>query len=484
MSDLPPPVIWYPPPDVQQPGIDAEDDDAKDDTTSIASDSSDEDRALAMAPEDHLRRNLQNLQLARASSSSWSLHPLPAHRAHVVKPPASRIPASVLHPAGIRAMRFAAMESMEELAPYLEGCHTLPPDFVERIDRVIQQPAVVEQHRSFYDLPLNVAESQIEDVFNNLVAALVFALDVHVPPVGRALPWSVGGLLADHLLSVHGRTDLYWVDHAGQYLVKTEFKTARSFARQRLWYRRSRGSQVLGALYSIGGSHRSRLDRAPTLLLTQQQFKLFVETRECDGIATMPEQHCMGSTAHPIFLKVLALCLLVAAPRTPEPPAPTLCESFKLPLPVGRHRPSPERSPPPPSKRHGYRRRDLIMAPLRPSDDAGQCAAVPLFSSSALPSLSSFSSSSQRAAVDVDDANGNGATNKQGSSVAQDKEHIDLWSAIDADAAIVDAGRSRVPFGDRFVEVWRLPRHVAEELAREHADSESSLSSDDESDLE
>ncbi len=59
----------------------------------------------------------------------------------------------------------------------------------------------------------------------------------------------------------------------------TEVKTNDSFSGASLWFYKSRGTQTLAALYAFN---------APTMLLTQRKFKLFVENPARNEVYTFP----------------------------------------------------------------------------------------------------------------------------------------------------------------------------------------------------
>ena len=94
-------------------------------------------------------------------------------------------------------------------------------------------------------------------------------------------------------------------------MIATELKTAKTFPLGTVWYRSTRGTQSLSALYAYN---------APTLLLTQQHFKLFVENPERTKVFTFPYGH--STSIHPHIhaarmapmgrdlLKILVICLL------------------------------------------------------------------------------------------------------------------------------------------------------------------------------
>jgi hypothetical protein len=94
------------------------------------------------------------------------------------------------------------------------------------------------------------------------------------------------------------------------HLLASEVKTTSAFGFRKMWYHGPRGIQILSALYGFN---------CPTFLLTQKQWKLFVENKERNAIFTFPYDDSsniahvnsslvgqMGTT----FLKAIVICLL------------------------------------------------------------------------------------------------------------------------------------------------------------------------------
>ena len=121
----------------------------------------------------------------------------------------------------------------------------------------------------------------------------------------------VGGILARHKYDVRSRCDPYFLNEDGTCLIASEVKTALTFRERAMWYHKTRGVQVLSALYALN---------APTFLLTQKQWKLFVENKHRNSIITFPynseceySAHVKSSLAQPMgttFLKAIVICLL------------------------------------------------------------------------------------------------------------------------------------------------------------------------------
>jgi hypothetical protein len=121
----------------------------------------------------------------------------------------------------------------------------------------------------------------------------------------------VGGILAIYQYDLRGKTDPHFRSTSGLNLIASEAKTHRAFGLGEMWYRCSRGIQLLSALYAF---------IAPTFLFTQRQWKLFVENTERNAILTFPYNDNPDHTPHvnsslvqqigTTFLKVIVICLL------------------------------------------------------------------------------------------------------------------------------------------------------------------------------
>jgi hypothetical protein len=121
----------------------------------------------------------------------------------------------------------------------------------------------------------------------------------------------VGGILAIYQYDLRGKTDSHFRSTSGLNLIASEAKTHRAFGLAEMWYRCSRGIQLLSALYAF---------IAPTFLFTQRQWKFFVENSERNAILTFPYNDNPDHTPHvnsslvqqigTTFLKVIVICLL------------------------------------------------------------------------------------------------------------------------------------------------------------------------------
>ena len=120
------------------------------------------------------------------------------------------------------------------------------------------------------------------------------------------LMYGIGGLLADSNYGYRGITDsCIYNCVTGSMILKTEFKTILTFPLFHVWYHGSRGAQLFGAFYSENIV-------APTLLLTQRQFKVFIESKTRKAIMAFPANSNMVHSQNSDFLTVLVIFVVAA----------------------------------------------------------------------------------------------------------------------------------------------------------------------------
>jgi hypothetical protein len=171
---------------------------------------------------------------------------------------------------------------------------------------------------AFYELPTDTSEADVQFSFAGLVASIAVYL--------RVLLFSrsetkiiIGGILARYEYDVRSKCDPHFCNADGFHLIATEVKTHRTFAPGDMWYHNSRGIQVLTALYRFN---------CPTFLLSQKQWKLFVENNERNAILTFPYNDEANHTPHvnssliqptgTTLLKAIVICLLSRRDSLPE----------------------------------------------------------------------------------------------------------------------------------------------------------------------
>jgi hypothetical protein len=248
--------------------------------------------------------------LIASSQSTWILEPQEwktTEGADVIlirKPTDSLLTHRQLNPYIYRNIK--EISALDELASLLDT----PPDWETTYLHVVQSDNIIEKLNHFHALPPETLEATIQSRFIGLVSSIAARLDLFLLE-GSETPIVVGGLLARYQYDLRSKTDPHFMNASNQNLIASEVKTDRAFDMEDMWYHDCRGIQVLSALYAFN---------CPTFLLTQKQWKLFIENRERNAIFTFPHgsetQHSrhvnsakmgrMGTT----FLKVITICLL------------------------------------------------------------------------------------------------------------------------------------------------------------------------------
>ncbi|KAJ3115805.1 hypothetical protein HDU96_011083 [Phlyctochytrium bullatum] len=253
----------------------------------------------------------------------------------VHSPTASKIHYKAMHPLHYRHEKVGVgLRNLNELAAALGA----PDDWEDQIQRVKADPAVLEALDDFQDCSDD--ELVVESLFQTIVTSIKQSLARHVLPAGH-LRFAVCGLLVDTTLIVLGATDTYWKtrtsDGNDRIVLATEMKTKSSWQDGELWYRSSRGIQVRAALYS---------SEAPTILLSPDQFKLFLPpSDQAQSGWTYPAGVNVARSEE--IISVLSLLFMSRAElRTPrEPPVKetTAAETPKRKAPKDHERSTEER---------------------------------------------------------------------------------------------------------------------------------------------
>jgi hypothetical protein len=234
--------------------------------------------------------------------------PLIGRSTRVIKrPTASYINHPCLTPWIYRTLR--DLGGLERLALLLG----VREDWRSICDAVVANAIVREAFSEFIDRdqPERISQGLLSTVITEIAILLRGYIPVRSLDVMPDKKVIVGGILADFTLDVRSTTDVSVQVKKGKYLIATEIKTATTFPRGHVWHGKCRGTQVLTALYGF---------YCPTFLLTPEQWKLFVETPERNGIFTHPFSPdpslsgYMRSITMGImdddFLRAITICLL------------------------------------------------------------------------------------------------------------------------------------------------------------------------------
>jgi hypothetical protein len=253
-----------------------------------------------------------------APSTKWVLEPLlETEFTFVRSPTASKIPSIFMHPGFYRSENMGMVSGIGALATILLSVE-LQCSWRRKVMAVKRDSNVKRSFAEFISL-LDASEDAVERALQNLVTALAYSLNVQCKCHGSK-QFVVGGLLAQSRFVIHGRTDVTFQNDDGKVILSTEVKKCRRFPLTHTWYHKSRGVQTFGNLFMFSSV------KAPVLLITPEQFKLFylVEKEgEAPNIFTFPSGHnvkCIGEDVRVEGLvDVLSICLLRSAPwRDPD----------------------------------------------------------------------------------------------------------------------------------------------------------------------
>jgi hypothetical protein len=262
---------------------------------------------------DHLEVRLQGHKDYLASQTTWKTEEYKAVQtadqiSHgvvlVTRSTASKISHQALNPYVYRQIQ--PIRSLDALATLLKA----PEDWQQSSAAVVATDHIVALFDIFRRLPVESPEKVVESVFTTIVQDVSRCLTMNLLHFYETKV-IVGGLLVRHDYDVRGATDPHFEKYSGIKMIASEVKSAATFSRRDMWYRSSRGVQVLSALYA---------HNCPTFLLTQAHWKLFVENEERNCVLTFPYDADETDTLHVRscrvanmdldFLKAIVICLL------------------------------------------------------------------------------------------------------------------------------------------------------------------------------
>ncbi len=249
----------------------------------------------------------RNIGIIRSSTVITARHP-GARDDEVIliikNPTASKMTYKLLHPSTYCNVK--DLGDMSQLALLLDA----PVNWKELHDPLVVENSIVRiAFNNLVSLPDNAEESAISLCFALLIdrASIMLGIDVKHKAETKVI---VGGLLALGECDVRSQTDMHILQN-GRNVIATEIKTDKTFRQSEVWYRKSRGVQLLTAMYA---------HNAPTFLFTQKHWKLFVQKRDRSGVLTFPYDNIMGASPRqnsilmkpmgPTFLQAITICLL------------------------------------------------------------------------------------------------------------------------------------------------------------------------------
>lgn len=228
----------------------------------------------------------------------------------IENPTASHINHKMLHPSLYRNVKDVG--SLDDFAALIGAPRNWMGIYQERVVGNLEVLTALKQlKKSAY----NASEAFIQDSFSKLVHYLSVKLGCDVRPC-RETQVIVGGIAAREEFDIRGNVDPYFLNSDGQPVLATEVKTDVSFGAQHVWYHKSCATQIFSALFAFN---------CPTFLITQRQWKLFVENSERTSVLTFPynskphySPHLASTLVQPIgatFLQALTICLLAKAAK-------------------------------------------------------------------------------------------------------------------------------------------------------------------------
>ena len=256
---------------------------------------------------DELRLNCADRDFM-SQERNWSVTSL-VHGNRTVKlilsPTASKLNHKVLHPYLFRRVR--KIESLDYLASMLGA----PSDWLQKYEQLVAEcKSVYARFKRLVDLPDSALETEIHEAFSELVLYVASALGIDVF-CSRDEKVIVGGILVRPEYDLRSETDANFVNDENEYVLGSEVKSHKAFGFGEVWYRGCRGVQIFSSLYALN---------CPTFLVTQRQWKIFIEDSSRRSVLTFPYNedpklapYKAGSLMKPMgttFIKALSICIL------------------------------------------------------------------------------------------------------------------------------------------------------------------------------
>jgi hypothetical protein len=254
----------------------------------------------------------RNIGILRASKIiTIRTHPDDEHVLIIKTPTASKIPYKFLHPSIYSNMK--DLGDMSKFAQLVDA----PENWKElHAPLVVAGTAVRKIFDRLRSLPDDAPESSISQEFSALITCMSVTLAVDVVPRAETKV-IIGGLLALKEYDIRSQTDVHFLKN-GINVIATEITTNQAFHQDEVWYRKSRGAQLLTAMYA---------HNAPTFIFTQKHWKLFVQNRNRNCALTFPFDNVIGASPRlnsilmkpmgPTFLEAITICLLSSLDSDP-----------------------------------------------------------------------------------------------------------------------------------------------------------------------
>jgi hypothetical protein len=220
----------------------------------------------------------------------------------IINPTASEMNYKLLHPSFYCDVN--DLGNLEDLAKLVNA----PANWRQTYDMLVATSGIIVRlFNTLNGLPEGCSEANVSISFAQLVTTVAAILNVHLTSEAET-PTAVGGLLVDSNLFLRSNTDVHFLKN-GRNVIASELKSASAFSDRAVWYRDSRGIQVLTAMYAY---------KCPTFLASQKQWKLLVLNSSSDGILTYPFDRTAGARAgstltkelSQTFLQAVCICIL------------------------------------------------------------------------------------------------------------------------------------------------------------------------------
>ena len=268
--------------------------------------------------------------------------------------------------------------------------------------------------RKFYrlrNLPDDETAPNIQAAFSTLVISVGDSLNINLNESRDSDV--IGGILAQGEICVRGQTGTYFQNNEDIPVLASVVTTLHEFGFGEMWHHESRSPCVFTTLFARN---------APTVLLNQRQWKLFIENADRSAVLTFPYEdddtddhgrspflkstlvQMMGTT----LLKVICICALA------KPGRPADEDQLKPP------------ATPPPLKSYFNQQncKDMAEAPTK------KCRTI----DSGLPTLSIGTGSTNRNPTFVSGFDANGEEIRSVVSVASPNTLKEIQGAIEAEA--------------------------------------------------
>ena len=225
---------------------------------------------------------------------------------------ASKVSWKFLAPMVYRSVRDISDDS--QLAAYLGISPELFSDYNAPdglISLLLSNRSVQTRLTRLSGLDIETKEADVETCLCQLVITVISTIDCNVELATNKLRFVTGGILADEKFAVKGISDAYFRNFDDELSLVLEVKRMKTWKKRDLCYRSTRFTQAVSSLM---------FSRAPTLIITQEQWKLLIlSSEEGHQILQYPATLSACGPIDNSLIRCIALCLLASDPeRNPK----------------------------------------------------------------------------------------------------------------------------------------------------------------------